>query len=222
MSTRKVFEQEMLTLREETIKMGTELEKLLQKTIRAIVDDEHELAKAVMAHDDYFDALEVAIEKQCVSLIMHQQPIAKDLRLIMSTLKIVTDMERIADQCEDICAYSIQLDDGEWSKAIDYKRHIERMAMDVAHMLSMTIDSFVQRDTDKLEAICHYDDKIDANFERIWQELIEEMNKSSDFAKEGARYIMIIKYFERIADHITNIAEWLIYNLTGTYANEIE
>lgn len=218
MAPRKAFEQGLWEIREDTIKMGTSLELVVGKTIQAIINRDHALAKEVMANDDYFDLQEVEIEKKCVALIMHQQPIAHDLRFIMSILKIVTDMERIADQCEDICKYNVQLDDGEWTKEVAYKRHIERMATDVQYMLNMTIDSFVQRDVNKLRQICQYDDKVDENFAKIWRELVEEMNKSSDFAQRGAEYIMIIKYLERIADHVTNIAEWLIYNLTGQYA----
>ena len=218
MAPRKVFEQGLEDLRQEAIKMGGQLEVAVGKTIQAIINGDKKLASEIIQNDDLFDLEEVEIEKKCVGLIMHQQPIAKDLRFIMSILKIVTDMERIADQCEDICRYSLQLEDGEWSKEVAYKRHIERMATDVQQMLNMTIDSFVQKDVAKLRAICNFDDKIDANFLKIWKELVEEMNKSSDFAQRGAEYIMIIKYFERIADHTTNIAEWLIYHLTGEYA----
>lgn len=218
MAQRRAFEQELLELRQDIIKMGTDLEIAVGKTIQAIINRDRLLAEEVKQGDDLFDLTEVAIEKKCVALIMHQQPIAHDLRFIMSILKIVTDMERIADQCEDICTYSLKLEDGEWSQEVAYKRHIERMATDVQYMLNMTIDSFVQRDVDKLRTICSYDDKIDGEFKKIWHELIEEMNKSTNFAQCGAEYIMIIKYFERIADHITNIAEWLIYNLTGEYA----
>ncbi|MGL4800407.1 MAG: phosphate signaling complex protein PhoU [Cellulosilyticaceae bacterium] len=221
MAPRKVFEQGLLELRQDIITMGTELEVAVGKTIQAIINGDPALAEEVRQGDDKFDLREVEIEKKCVALIMHQQPIAHDLRFIMSILKIVTDMERIADQCEDICTYSLQLQDGEWSKEVAYKRHIERMATDVQQMINMTIDSFVQKDVEKLRMICQFDDKIDAEFKRIWHELVDEMNKSTDFARQGAEYIMIIKYFERIADHTTNIAEWLIYNLTGEYAKKL-
>ena len=218
MAPRKVFEQGLEALRQDMITLGTALEETLEKTIYAISHGDKELAKEVMANDDYFDLEEVAIEKKCISLIMHQQPIAHDLRFVMSILKIVTDMERIADQCEDICRYVVQLEEGKWSSAVSYKRHIEKMARDVKEMLHQTMESFIQKDHLKLKHICQEDDKIDANFTRIWQELIVEMNTHTDFAKCGAEYIMIIKYLERIADHTTNIAEWFIYNLTGEYA----
>lgn len=217
MAPRKLFAQELECLRQDIIQMGAEVEELVKQTILAITTRDKELAKQVIAKDDYIDQVEIEIEKKCVTLIAHQQPLAKDLRLIMSILKIVTDMERIADQCEDICTYSLQLQDGSWSHEEAYKKNIENMATDVQGMLKRAIDGFVQKDVDKMKEICKYDDKIDADFKRIWQEIIEEMKKNAEFIPNGADYIMIIKYFERIADHTTNIAEWLIYNVTGEY-----
>ena len=217
MAPRKMFEQELESLRQEIIHMGAEVELLVKSTIEAITQRDKTLAEQVIQKDDYIDNLEVEIEKRCVALIAHQQPLAKDLRLIMSILKIVTDMERIADQCEDICKYSLQLQDDKWSHEEAYKRHIENMAIDVQGMLKRAIDGFVQRDVAKMKEICEYDDKIDADFKRIWEEIVEEMGRNKEFIPNGADYIMIIKYFERIADHTTNIAEWLIYNVTGEY-----
>lgn len=217
MAPRQLFAQELENLRQEIIQMGAQVEELVRQTIIAITTRDKELAKQVIAKDDYIDQLEVEIEKKCVSIIAHQQPIAKDLRLIMSILKIVTDIERIADQCEDICKYSLQLQDDSWSAEEAYKKNIENMATDVQGMLKRAIDGFVQKDVEKMRNICKYDDKIDADFKRIWEEIVEEMKRNRDFIPNGADYIMIIKYFERIADHTTNIAEWLIYNVTGEY-----
>ncbi|WP_053986223.1 phosphate signaling complex protein PhoU [Niameybacter massiliensis] len=215
MSPRRVFEKELEDLRLEMIKMGNQVETLVANTIEAVTEQNKELAKQVIKSDDLIDEMEVEIEKKCVSLITHQQPIARDLRLIMSMLKSVTDMERIGDHCEDICTYSLTLEDGVWTKEIAYKRHIEKMATHVREMLSRTLDNFMQKDLDKLKEICQYDDKIDEEFTKIFKEITIEMSKNSDFVPSGAAYIMIVKYLERIADHITNIAEWLIYNLTG-------
>lgn len=218
MSPRRVFERELDDLRLDVIKMGSEVERLVGETIEAITQKDKVLAKKVIDEDDKIDAMEIEIEKKCLSLITHQQPIARDLRFIMSILKSVTDMERIADHCEDICMYSLKLEDGMWSKEVAYKRHIERMAKDVRGMLAKTLDSFVQKDTEQIRAICRYDDKIDEEFTKIFKEIVLEMGHDSEFVESGANYIMIIKYLERIADHTTNIAEWLIYNLTGEYS----
>ena len=150
-------------------------------------------------------------------LIAHQQPIASDLRFVISVIKIVTDIERIADQCSDICQYSLKLTDKEWHKGIDYQRHMERMAVTAREMLKKALDSFVSKDVETIREICKADDKIDEAFWKIWRELIEEMKGNTAFIENGMHYVMIIKYFERIADHITNIAEWTYYSLTGKY-----
>lgn len=218
MSPRRVFEKELEDLRLDVIKMGSEVERLVGETIEAVTERNKELAKKVIETDDKIDAMEIEIEKKCISLITHQQPIARDLRFIMSILKSVTDMERIGDHCEDICTYSLKLEDGIWSKEIAYKRHIERMAKNVRDMLAKALDSFVQRDVEQIKAICAFDDQIDAEFTRIFKEIVLEMSHNPEFAESGAGYIMIIKYLERIADHTTNIAEWLIFNLTGEYS----
>lgn len=220
MPTRMIFEKGLEMLRQDTIEMGIALERLIEETIEAVITRDKEKAKIVIEKDDWFDKQEIKIEKECTTLIMQQQPIAGDLRFIMSTLKMVTDMERIADQCEDICRYSLKLDDGEWSKEIAYKRHIERMAKQVCHMLNVTVDALVQKDVSHIREVCEEDDIIDEAFRKIWKEIIGEMCNDSNFVKSGAEYIMIIKYLERIADHTTNIAEWLIYHLTGEYAKK--
>lgn len=218
MAPRKMFEHALEGLREDVIKMGTEVEQMIQKTIQAIVTHDETLAQEVIAHDDAIDKMEVEIEQQCIQIISKEQPVARDLRLVMSILKIITDMERIADHCEDICTYSIKIHDGEWSHEESYKRHIEKMANNVQNMFAVTMDSFMQKDADKIKEICKYDDKIDEAFDKIWREIIAEMKGSEGFIKSGARYMMIIKYLERMADHTTNIAESLVYNLTGEYA----
>lgn len=220
MAPRKVFERELENLRQEVIQMGSATEELVKQTIEAIIHNDKHLAKSVILKDDEIDAIEIEIEKKCVSLIAHQQPIASDLRLIMSILKMVTDLERIADHCEDICNYSLKIEDKVWDHENAYQRHIEKMGLNVQKMLKQTLDSFVQKDVAKIKLICEYDDKIDSEFARIWNEIISEMVERKEFISDGADYIMIIKYFERIADHTTNIAEWLIYNITGEYAKE--
>lgn len=220
MALRKAFEKELEGLKQDVTQMASFIEELVKDTIQAITQSDKKLAKEVIEKDDIVDRLEIEIEKKCVNLIAHQQPIASDLRLVMSTLKMVSDLERIGDQCEDICNYSLKLEDKVWNHENAYQRHIEKMALGVQKMLKDTIDSFVQRDVEKIKLICEYDDKIDFEFARIWNEIINEMVERKEFIKDGAEYIMIIKYLERIADHTTNIAEWLIYSITGMYAKE--
>lgn len=217
MTPRKAFKNRLAKLNERIIEMGQEAEKLIEKTILALSQNDRNLAEEVIETDDKIDLMQLDIEKECASLIAQQQPIASDLRFILSVIKIVTDIERIADQCCDICKYSLGLEDGEWSKEEAHQRHIEKMAITARDMLTEALDGFVTKDIESIKAICKADDKIDEAFWKIWKELRAKMLEDKDFIKDGMHYLMMTKYLERIADHITNIAEWIYYSLTGSY-----
>lgn len=217
MTTRKVYEERLQGLNTSLIEMGQVAERLIEQTIEALKTGDEELARTTIKQDDIVDFKQLDIEKECALLIAQQQPIASDLRFILSVVKIITDIERIADQCSDICQYSIKLNNEVWSKEVNYQRHIERMAVTAKDMLKKALDSFVSKDVETIKAICKADDKIDEYFWKVWQELTEEMERDNSFIENGMHYVMIIKYLERIADHITNIAEWTYYSLTGQY-----
>ncbi|OON90833.1 MAG: hypothetical protein ATN34_02815 [Epulopiscium sp. Nele67-Bin002] len=215
--TRTSFKQELNNLRHDMIYMGDEIQNILELTLDVIIDNDVDKALVVINGDDEIDEMEIAIQRQCVLLIAKEQPLAKDLRLIMSIIKIVTDMERIADQCEEICRYCLKLNDNHHTETDAFKRHVNQMALAIDKMLRKTLDSFRSKDVEAMLAVCEYDDNIDARFANIWQEIIAEMKADNEFIPLGPHYIMIIKYLERIADHTTNIAEWMIYNITGEY-----
>lgn len=217
MAPRRVFEKELEKLSQDIIQMGELAEQLIDQTIIAVIHNDKQLAEEIIKQDDTIDEWQLRIEKECALLIARQQPVAKDLRFIMSIVKIVTDLERIGDHCSDICQYSIKLNDGTWNTEVDYKRHIEKMAHDVKEMLNRAINSFFSKDIEAMKQICKDDDKIDSIFVQIWKEIIIQMSKDKEFIPNGAHYLMIIKYLERIADHTTNIAEWILYSSTGKY-----
>ncbi len=218
MTPRKVYEDQLKKLNNKIMEMGKGAEELIDKTIQAIISHDDNLAKSIIEKDDLIDNMQLEIEKECAMLIAHQQPIASDLRFVLSVVKIVTDLERIADQCCDICEYSIRLNDGTWSRDVNYKRHIENMALGARDMLAEVLNAFISKDMEAIKATCKEDDKIDSIFLKVWEEITAEMIANKDFIQNGVHYIMIIKYLERIADHITNIAEWIIYSSTGEYA----
>ncbi len=227
MTQRIAYTQQLQELNEKIVEMGHMAETMISDTIAALIEKDTQKAKKVMGSDDEVDKKQLEIEKYCAKLIAHQQPIASDLRLILSVVKIVTDIERIADQCCDICKYSLKLEEETWSKDIAYQRHIKNMAESTEDMLTRALNTFVTKNTEEIKKICQADDQIDDHFVKIWNEIKEEMIADKDFIKSGLRYIMIIKYIERIADHVTNIAEWIYYSLTGEYvihapASEIE
>lgn len=213
-----MYEEKLHKLNKSIIDMGQFSEKLIDITINAIINNDHELAKSVIEQDDIVDNMQLEIEKECALLIAKEQPVASDLRFVISIVKIVTDLERIADQCCDICKYSIWINDGTWSRDVNYKRHIEKMAISAKDMLSNALNAFVSKDMDIIKETRKADDNIDSIFLKVWRELTDEMVANKDFIQNGLHYIMIIKYLERIADHITNIAEWILYSSTGEYS----
>ncbi|WP_070001047.1 phosphate signaling complex protein PhoU [Cellulosilyticum sp. I15G10I2] len=218
MTPRKVYEDKLKKLNKNIMEMGQRTEEFIDKTIQAIINNDNDLARSIIEQDDVIDAMQLEIEKECALLIAHQQPVAGDLRFVISVVKIVTDLERIADQCCDICKYNIRLNDGTWSREINYKRHIEKMAFGAKAMLQEVLNAFISKDIEVVKETYKEDDKIDSIFIKIWEEITEEMIANKDFIQNGVHYIMIIKYLERIGDHITNIAEWIIYSSTGEYA----
>ncbi len=218
MSPRMHFAQELIDLRKDMMYMGREVQRLVEMTLDVIINNNLTKAEEVIDQGGEIDRLEVEIQQQCVIMIARQQPMAKDLRLIMSVIKIVTDMERIGDQCQDICKYCLRLQGTTYTESEAFKRHVNKMALGVNTMMNNVLQSYYEKDVEVMQQVCDYDDTIDARFSQIWQEIIEEMLKDEDFIHVGPHFIMIIKYLERIADHITNIAEWMIYNITGDFA----
>ncbi|PHV70334.1 phosphate transport system regulatory protein PhoU [Sporanaerobium hydrogeniformans] len=214
---RKQYEKNLKELNQNIVKMGQITERLIDQTIKAITQNNQELAKKTIAEDDIIDAMQLEIEKECALLIALQQPVAGDLRFIISTIKMITDIERIADQCSDICQYILKMEEGSWKQQVSYQRHIEKMALSTKKMLEQTLTSYVTGDQDLVKEVLKSDDEIDENFKKIWKEIKAEMQARPEFIETGMQYIMIIKYLERIADHITNIAEWILYSNTGQY-----
>ncbi len=227
MPSRIVYEEQLQGLNKRIIEMGHAAEEMISDTLNSLIHGDHTLAQKVIDSDDKVDLIQLEIEKECAILIAHQQPIARDLRFILSVVKIVTDIERIADQCCDICKYSIKLKEDKWSEEVNYQRHIEKMAVAAKEMLTGALNTFATKNIEDIKDICKADDKIDEAFWKVWKEIRDEMVADKAFIRSGLHYIMIIKYLERIADHITNIAEWIYYSLTGEYVihasiNEIE
>ena len=214
MPMRYAFEKKLNELHKDLIKMGTIIEKSMNDTVEALKTQNVELAKAVIDRDDEIDKMELRIEKECLILIARQQPIATDLRDIASVLKIITDLERIADHCSDISKYTIRLANETYIKPLI---HIPEMAEEVKKMIKDTIDSCVNQDIELAKNVCKRDDIIDNYFETIVNELIEIMENNSEVVKQCTDFMFIVKYLERMGDHATNIAEWIIFTVTGEH-----
>jgi len=212
MPVRYEFEKELNRLHKDIIKMGAFIEESIEDMVTALKTQDVQLAEHVIKKDDLIDEMEKKIQRECLIIIARQQPIATDLRDIASILKIVTDLERIADHCEDVSEYVIKLADVE--TMVEVKK-IEEMAEEATVMIHDTIDAYVRKDFDLAKDIVERDDVIDRYFHEIIDDLIKLMEDDNMMVKACSNYMFIVKYLERMGDHATNIAKWIQYYITG-------
>ncbi len=212
MTTRKVYAQELEALHKKVTHMGDLIEESLEMVIQALKEMDREKAEAIIERDDAVDNLEREVEQECISIIARQQPVATDLRRVTSILRIVADLERIADHCQDISEYILMLVKEERVPSPD---HVEEMVQKVREMIRRTAEAFVSDDIEEARAVIASDDTVDDYFVQIRDELAVAMKHNPERIKQYIDYLMIIKYLERMADHSTNIAEWICYVVTG-------
>jgi phosphate transport system protein len=210
---RNKFNEEMAVLNKSLIEMGELIESAISVAVKALTEQDVELAKRAIEYDDEIDAKENEIESQCLKLILRQQPVAGDLRLISAAMKMITDMERIGDQSADISELTIMMADRPYIKRLD---HISQMAEASIKMVNESIEAFVNRDIKQAIGVIDYDDVVDDLFIEIRTDLIRLIEKNVGNCEQAFDLMMIAKYFERIADHATNIAEWVVYSITGS------
>ncbi len=208
------FQQELKHLHKELLKIGSQIERSLQDAMEALLERNEALAHLVIQRDDEIDDGVQKIENECIRIIARQQPAAGDLRFITSTLKMVTDLERIADHCADICEYTLKLTQ---EFPLQQKKPMMEMGVQVKKMVRMTIDSYVSQNLSLAQQVCKEDDIVDEYFLSFIHRIEEEMEKNKGFITQGIYLLLIVKYLERMADHSTNIAEWILYQITGTY-----
>jgi len=201
---RNRFDKELELLNEELIEMGNIIESSIEAAVTALIEQNIELAKRVVEGDKEVNDIEKSIERRCLKLLLHQQPVASDLRMISSALKMITDMERIGDQASDISEITIWLADQEYIKQLI---HIPQMAEATIKMVKDSIDAYVKRDLELVKSVIEYDDVVNNLFNIIKDELIELIRESASYGEQAIDLIMICKYFERIGEHAQNIAE---------------
>ncbi|MBQ9133187.1 MAG: phosphate signaling complex protein PhoU [Clostridia bacterium] len=211
------FDEQLEKLNNELIRMGALCENAIAASAKALLEGDHTLASEVPALSAQIDQKERDIEGMCLKLLLQQQPVARDLRVISAALKMITDMERIGDQSEDIAEIINMANIG----ATDNIFCIHDMAMATIKMVTDSIDAFVKRDTALAEEVIHYDDVVDDYFDRVKNLLIELLRSAGTDGEYALDLLMIAKYFERIGDHATNIAEWVIFSITGARKDEI-
>ena len=214
---RNRFDRQMKKLNEELIEMGTMIEEAIEKSVVALLTKDQERAKEVIAFDSEIDRQEREIENLCMKLLLQQQPVARDFRLISAALKMITDMERIGDQAADIAELAVMMADKPYIKDL---RHISQMGKETVEMVADSVDAFVEKDLEKAQNVLLHDDVVDELFVEVKKELIELIHQDMENGEQAADLLMIAKYFERIGDHATNIAEWVIFSITGAHGEK--
>lgn len=210
---RSKFDEQLGKLNNEMIDMGNLIISNITSAIRAMKNKDRELALQIMRKDAEVDSAQKRIESTCFNLLIQQQPVARDLRTVTAAMKMVTDMERIGDHAADISEITVHLGD---TSHIEKYEHISRMAAETTMMLSRAIEAYVERDTVKAEEVIAHDDVVDSLFDDAKSDVINLIRTAPEAGIEATDLLMIAKYFERIGDHATNIAEWVIYSLRTT------
>ena len=210
---RNRFDEQLEQLHVELIKMGALCEEAISSSVKALLEHDEQLRKKTFDIDAQIDQKERDIEGMCLKLLLSQQPVARDLRMISSALKMISDMERIGDQAQDIAEIVTFLK----GRTAEHDDILCQMARATISMVTESVDAFVKHDTIKAEAVLAADDTVDAYFRQVKQALISRIAADPADGEYALDLLMIAKYFERIGDHATNIAEWVIFSITGQH-----
>ena len=210
---RSHFDRQLEILNQELTEMGALCDESITMVVDALTNSDAELAAQAKAHAKGIDQHERDIEARCLRLLLQQQPVAKDLRQISAALKMITDMERIGDQTEDIADIIPHLN----GHAKEQRTLISAMAQATIRMVTGAVDAYVRKDVALAEKVLAHDDIVDDYFRRSKEVLIDMIAKEPADGEFALDLLMISKYFERIGDHATNIAEWVIFSITGVH-----
>ena len=210
---RNRFDQQLELLNEQLTRMGELCEVAIGKATTALKEGSMEQAQKVIEADEEIDQAETDIERLCLKLLLQQQPVARDLRQISAALKMITDMERIGDQAFDISDITKHVS----FQKYESKVHIKEMANAVIYMVTDSVDSYVKKDAALAKKVAAADDQVDDLFLKVRSELVELVRSNQDMAEGALDLMMIAKYLERIGDHAVNVAEWVIYAITGDH-----
>lgn len=213
---RSRFDEQLAQLNREMIEMGAQCEEVIALASKALTEADMKLAAKVAPLSADIDRKEREIEALCLRLLLQQQPVARDLRQISAALKMITDMERIGDQAEDIAEIITFLGGrGDESDGL-----LENMAHSVIKMVTQSIDAYVKCDTILAMDVINQDDTVDAYFDEVKKKLISRIANDLSDGEYILDLLMIAKYFERIGDHATNLAEWVIFSVTGEHKED--
>lgn len=209
---REKYMMQLKQLNDLLVQMGHMVEHAIEKAISALNNQDKETALGVIDFDQEIDEKEKEIEQLCLKLLLCQQPVAKDLRFISSALKMITDLERIGDQAADIAEIAILLADTTYINDLE---QISQMAVETTDMVIKSINAYVKNDVAEARRVIVHDDVVDELFVTVKKQLIHMINQNEENGEQAADLLMVAKYFERIGDHATNIAGWVIFSVTG-------
>ena len=209
---RNSFDMQLRKLNNELIEMGSLIETAIARAYKGLINQNIEIAKENVEFDREIDQKEKEVENICLKLLLQQQPVASDLRLISSAIKMITDMERIGDQAADISELTILMSKTQYIKRLD---HIEQMAKATIEMVTTSVDAFVKRDLELARSVFARDDIVDNLFVTIKNDLIGLIREDVNNGEQAIDLIMVAKYFERIGDHAVNLADWVIFSIVG-------
>ena len=213
---REQYDRQLKKLNDELIRMGEMICEAIAGAVGALEKRDDRRAREIIAYDEEIDQQERLVESMFFKLLLSQQPVAGDLRRVSSALKMITDMERIGDHAADISEIELMLERlPPMSNA-----HLREMAAETRAMLLASIEAYVERDVNKAQAVIDRDDVVDDLFDTVKGELIAAIRESPENGEPATDLLMAAKYFERIGDHATNIAEWAIFAMTGRHAGE--
>ena len=213
---RSRFDEQLYVLNNKMIEMGAECESIIALSAKALLEGKVSDAIKAKEQGHRIDQMEREIESICLKLLLQQQPVAKDLRVISAALKMITDMERIGDQAEDIAEIITFLD----GRTGDECHDIRVMAEATIKMVTDSIDAYVKQDINLAKSVSEYDDVVDDAFSRVKQTLIKMISENNADGEYAVDLLMIAKYFERIGDHAVNIAEWVEFSVTGVHEGD--
>lgn len=216
MAARLSFDAELKLLKEDLYEMARLIEAAIEKIMIAFENQDENLAREIIQGDRIINDIEKAIEARCLSLIVKQQPVARDLRIVTTALKVVTDMERIGDHAADIGELILR---ERREHIFDLVKHIPEMGKATKEMVHDAVEAFTTMNVEKAREITKRDDIVDDLFDKVKLEVVNILKSSSDHVDQCVDILMIAKYFERIGDHVVNICEWTEFHETGSLNN---
>lgn len=214
---RNRFDRQLEELNHGLIHMGSLIEQAIETAVDALVLQNVEKAKQAMEFEEEINHAEREIEGLCLKLLLQQQPVASDLRQISAALKMITDMERIGDHATDISELTILLAQQPYRINME---HIRQMAKETILMVIQSLQAYVDKDMEQAKAVIARDDAVDELFLTVKKEILNLLRESAEYGEQAEDLLMAAKYFERIGDHAVNIAEWVIFSMTGHHVDD--